>query len=331
MKVLSGDVGGTKTRLCIVELESEGPEMSLECEFRSRDFDSFEGVLDNYLSRFEAVAEVACFGVAGPVRDGRCETTNLPWVIDAEKIRAEYGWSDVALLNDLEAVAWGIPLPGADDFCILNAGRPQTAGNAAVIAAGTGLGQAGLCWDGQRYLPFACEGGHADFAPANKTEMAFSDWLAEHYGHVSWERVVSGMGLVNIYEFLLEYRDASSPEWLAGEMCSGDAAAAISTAAMADRDATCTEALAMFVRFLGAEGGNLALKMMATGGVYIAGGIAPKILERLKQADFMEAFCAKGRMSSLMRDIPVRVILNTDVSLLGAAQYMQSANDATED
>ncbi|MCK5481302.1 MAG: glucokinase, partial [Gammaproteobacteria bacterium] len=300
MKVLSGDIGGTKTRLSIVDLESGYPEMAQECEFQSRDFHSFGEVLGEYLSRSDSIADVACFGVAGPVRDGLCETTNLPWIIDAEKIKAEYGWSNVTLINDLEAVAWGISMLGADDFFILNAGKPETASNAAVIAAGTGLGQAGLCWDGQRYIPFACEGGHADFAPANKTEVAFSDWLAEQYGHVSWERVASGMGLVNIYEFLLEYRDATSPEWLVGEMCSGDAAAAISGAAMAGRDVICIEALDMFVRFLGAESGNLALKMMATGGVYIAGGIAPRILERLKQADFMEAFCAKGRMSSLM-------------------------------
>lgn len=326
LKVLSGDIGGTKVRLSMVDLESGYPVMAQDCEFRSRDFGSFEAVLCEYLSQSETILDVACFGVAGPVREGLCETTNLPWVIETEKIKTEFDWSDVALINDLEAVAWGIPMLGANDFLGLNAGKPETASNAAVIAAGTGLGQAGLCWDGQRYIPFACEGGHTDFAPANKTDMALSDWLADQYGHVSWERVASGMGLVNIYEFLLEYRGTTCPEWLAGEMYSGDAAAAVSGAAMADRDAICTEALDIFVRLLGAESGNLALKMMATGGVYIAGGIAPRILERLKQADFMQAFCAKGRMSSLMQDIPVAVILNTDVALLGAAMYMQSIN-----
>jgi glucokinase len=330
LKVLSGDIGGTKTRLSIVDLESGYPKVAQECEFQSRDFHSLGEILGEYLSRPETSADVACFGVAGPVRDGRCETTNLPWVIEAEKLEAEFGWSDVALINDLEAVAWGIPMLAADDFFILNAGKPETAGNAAVIAAGTGLGQAGLCWDGRRYIPFACEGGHADFAPVNKTEVALSDWLAKQHGHVSWERVASGMGLVNIYEFLLGYRDATTPEWLAGEMCSGDVAAAISGAAMTNRDVICIEALDMFVRFLGAECGNLALKMMATGGVYIAGGVAPGILERLTQADFMEAFCAKGRMSSLMQDIPVGVILDTNVSLPGAAMYIQSVNDASE-
>lgn len=321
MKVLSGDIGGTKTRLSIVDLKSGYPEIACEREFQSRDFHSFEEVLGEYLLRYEIVADAVCFGVAGPVRNGLCETTNLPWVINAEQVKSEYGWPDVALINDLEAVARGIPALDAKDFFMLNAGKLKTEGNAAVIAAGTGLGQAGLCWDGQCYIPFACEGGHADFAPENTKEMAFSSWLAEQYGHVSWERVVSGMGLKNIYNFLLEYHDATSPGWLSGEMCSGDAAAVISGAAMADRDVICVEALDMFVRFLGAESGNLALKMMATGGVYIAGGIAPRILDRLCQEDFMQVFCAKGRMSGLLRDIPVRVVLNEKVGLIGAAVF----------
>ena len=330
MKILSGDVGGTNTRLSVIDMESGCPETGSVHKFRSGDFNAFDVILKEFLSQTDSVVDAACFGVAGPVRDGRCETTNLPWVIDAEKIKVAFGWSDVVLINDLEAIAWGIPMLGADDFCVLNAGRPAAAGNAAVIAAGTGLGQAGLCWDGQRYIPFACEGGHTDFAPTNKTEMAFSDWLADQYGHVSWERVVSGMGLVNIYQFLLHYRDASSPEWLAGDIHSSDAAAAISAAAMTNKDAVCTEALDMFIRFFAAESGNLALKMMATGGLYIAGGIAPRILQRLKQADFMQAFSAKGRMFTLMQDIPVGVILKTEVSLLGAAMYLRSLDDGEE-
>jgi glucokinase len=328
LKVLTGDIGGTKTRLCIVDLQTGHPEIHADCKFRSRDYAMFNDVLDEYLSAPGRVADIACFGVAGPVRDGICETTNLPWVINAEKIRAHYGWSNVGLINDLEAVAWGIPALGVNDFFVLNTGKNIASGNAAVVAAGTGLGQAGLCWDGRRHIPFACEGGHTDFAPVNEQETAFAHWLAEQHGHVSWERVVSGMGLVNIYQFLLQYRSVSPPDWLAEEMRSFDAAASISSAAMAERDAICIEALDMFVHFLGAESGNLALKMMATGGIYIAGGIAPKILERLKQGDFVQAFCAKGRMAALMQDIPVSVVLNNDIALLGAALHMQSGGNA---
>jgi glucokinase len=320
LKVLSGDIGGTKTRLAVVSLDSGSPEIADDIVYQSSDYPSLSHVLAEFLSQSGAAIEIAGFGIAGPVNAGVCETTNLPWVIDAGQIRKEFGWQQVTLLNDLEAVGWGIRLMDESDLQVINRGivRP---GNRAVIAAGTGLGEAGLYWDGQQHRPFACEGGHTDFSPTTDTEMAFMKWIAAQYGHVSWERVVSGMGLENIYRFLLDFRHAFVPDWLANQMREGDAAAAVSSAGMSGKDAICVEALDLFIRFYAAEAGNHALKMMATGGVYIAGGITPRILERLQQGDFMEAFCDKGRMTSLMCDMPVSVVLNDKVALLGAALY----------
>jgi len=320
LKVLSGDIGGTKTRLAIVHFGSGNPEITNEIVCKSDDYPSFNHVLSGFLSQSGAAIEVASFGVAGPVHAGVCETTNLHWVIDAGQIRKEFGWQQVTLLNDLEAVGRGIRLMDESDLQVINQGVARK-GNRAVIAAGTGLGEAGLYWDGRQHQSFACEGGHTDFSPTTDTEIAFMKWLAAQYGHVSWERVVSGMGLENIYRFLLDYRHTSVPDWLAIQLREGDAAAAVSSAGISGKEPTCIEALDLFVRFFGAEAGNHALKMMATGGVYIAGGIAPRILERLKQADFIEAFCSKGRMTSLMHDMPVSVVLNDQVALLGAALY----------
>ena len=320
MKVLSGDIGGTKTRLALVNLDCRTPEITDGIVYQSSDYPSFSHVLAEFSSQSGAVVSAASFGIAGPVNAGICETTNLPWVIDSSKIREEFGWQQVTLLNDLEAIGWGIRLLGGSDLQVLNRGVVRS-GNRAVIAAGTGLGEAGLYWDGQQHRPFACEGGHTDFSPTNNTEIAFMDWLAGQYSHVSWERVVSGTGLVNIYRFLLDYRQTPVPDWMTAQMREGDVAAAVSNAGMSGKDATCVEALDLFIRFYAAEAGNHALKMMATGGVFIAGGIAPKILGRLQQGDFMEAFCAKGRMTSLLHEMPVSVVLNEQVALLGAALY----------
>ena len=227
MKVLSGDIGGTKTRLAIVSLESGNPQIAGERVYQSSDYPSFGKVLAEFSSQSGASVNAASFGVAGPVNAGVCETTNRPWVIDASKIREEFGWQQVTLRNDLEAIARGIELLGESDLQVLNRGVVRS-GNRAVIAAGTGLGEAGLYWDGDQHRPFACEGGHTDFSPTTDTEVAFMHWLAGQYSHVSWERVVSGMGLVNIYRFLLDYRQAPVPDWLADQMREGDAAAAVS-------------------------------------------------------------------------------------------------------
>jgi glucokinase len=271
---LSGDIGGTKTRLALFDMSAGRAEVLGKRTYTSADYASLAEILADFSARADSAWAAACFGVAGPVSAGRSRITNLPWTIDARELEARFGWSRVGLLNDLEAIAWGIDALEAQDFCTLNPGEAGAVGNQAVIAAGTGLGQAGRVWDGRRHLPLACEGGHTDFAPAGPTETALLNWLGGRYGHVSWERIVSGPGLVNIHDFLREYRKASVPDWLQAQLQAGDAAAAISAAAVAGRDDICREALDLFIRCYGAEAGNLALKLMATGGVFIAGGHA---------------------------------------------------------
>ena len=319
LKILSGDIGGTTTRLALFDMAAGRGAVLEQRDYTSADYATFTEILSDFSMHTDTACAAACFGVAGPVRAGHSRITNLPWTIDARELEAIFGWPRVGLLNDLEAIAWGIGALEEQDFCTLNAGQPEVAGNQAVIAAGTGLGQAGRVWDGRRHHPLACEGGHADFAPAGATETALMDWLGERYGHVSWERVVSGPGLVTIHAFLRDYRKASTPGWLQSQLQTDDAAAAISDAALAGRDEICREALDLFIRCYGAEAGNLALKLMATGGVFVAGGIAPQLIERLRQGDFLAAFCAKGRMQGLMEAMPVRVLRNESASLLGPA------------
>jgi glucokinase len=318
MKLLTGDIGGTNTRLAVYDLAEDRFVDSAARVYASPDYASLAAILEQFCGQSGVVIEAGCFAVAGPVREGRSEITNLPWFVDAVGISSTFGWRDVAVLNDLEAIAWGIDALDDNDCHSLNAGDPDPQGNCAVIAAGTGLGEAGLCRAGGRYYPFASEGGHADFAPADAEQALLLSWLAHKYGHVSWERVVSGTGLVDLYAWCRKRRQVPVPDWLVQAV---DPAATISAAALDGRDEACVEALDIFIRCYGAEAGNLALKQMATGGVYLAGGIAPKLLERLQQGDFMQAFTAKGRMGKLLQSMPVRVLTNDRVSLLGAVAY----------
>jgi glucokinase len=290
MKLLTGDIGGTNTRLAVYDLAEGRLVDGAAGVYPSGDYPSLPAILAAFCGQCGSVIDAGCFAVAGPVRNGRSEITNLPG-IDA--------------LDDSDCIT-------------LNAGEPDAGGNRAVIAAGTGLGQAGLCRSAGHYHPFASEGGHADFAPADAEQARLLSWLADKYGHVSWERVVSGPGLVDLYGYCRERRQAPMPDWL---VQAEDPAATISAAALDGRDEACRDALDIFVRCYGAEAGNLALKQMATAGVYLAGGIAPKLLERLQQGDFMQAFTAKGRMGKLLKSIPVRIVINGQVSLLGAAAY----------
>lgn len=326
MKVLAGDVGGTKTRLAVFDVAGTRLDTLSERSYPSGHYASLDDIVQDFLSRENATCRQACFGIAGPVVRGRAETTNLPWIVEAQAMATRFGFERVSLINDLEANAWGIGALSEDDFQVLSAGRSDARGNASIIAAGTGLGEAGLYWDGQRHWPFASEGGHADFSPGSDLEIALLEYLRQRFAHVSWERVVSGMGLVNLHDFLRVHRDVATPSWLSEEMSAGDAAAAISGAALQARDALCVEALELFVRLYGVEAGNHALKIMATGGVYIGGGIAPKILEKLKGPLFMEGFLAKGRMRPLLEAMPVRVILNERTALYGPALYLAAAN-----
>ncbi len=324
MRVLAGDIGGTKTRLAVFDVVGTQLEGVIERTYASRDYASLEEIVQAFVTETGTNAPHACFGIAGPVRGGRSETTNLHWVVDATEMGSQLGIGSVSLLNDLEATGWGISALAEDDFHVLSDGADDAAGNRTVIAAGTGLGEAGLYWDGTSHRPFGSEGGHADFSPSNQLEFSLMEFLAQRYGRVSWERVVSGPGLTNLYEFLLAQRKAHPPDWLAEEMLSGDPSAVISSVALAAKDAICVEALDLFVKLYGAEAGNHALKLMATGGVYIGGGIAPKIIEWLQAPGFLEAFWSKGRMERLMRSMPVKVILNDRAALYGPAVYVAS-------
>ncbi len=322
MEVLAGDIGGTNTRLALYRIEENRPgEALLESTYPSRNFDSLEAILDDFSEHFSWRIQRACFGIAGPVVNQSCETTNLPWRITARAITDRFGFDDTWLINDLEANAWGISALSPKDFHLLNPGRADQPGNASIVSAGTGLGEAGLYWDGSVHRPFSSEGGHTDFSPSNELEFALYQTLAEKYGHVSWERLVSGPGLEAIHSFLRTYRRTPTPGWLKQEMHKLGGAPAISNAAMARKDPICNEALNLFIHLYGREAGNHALKIMASSGVYLGGGIAPRILQRLKQPIFLKAFFDKGRMRHLMEAIPVKVILNDRAALLGAARY----------
>jgi glucokinase len=320
--ILAGDIGGTKTRLAF--FEADGPHLrpSAEAAYHSRDYADPAALLRDFLQAHRLRPALVCLGIAGPVRQGRVATPNLPWVVNADRLRDELQCGQVVLLNDLEANAHGLRVLGPDDFAVLNAGAADAAGNAALISAGTGLGEAGLFWDGTRHRPFASEGGHADFAPRTPLERELDEYLAGKFDHVSYERVLSGPGLVNVYRFL-QQRGGHPDELpaLLAEFGVHDEAAAISAAALAGRGGLCGQALDLFVAVYGAEAGNLALKVLATGGVYLGGGIAPKILPKLRGPAFLEAFTAKGRMRELLRAVPVRVVLNDRAALLGAARH----------
>ena len=314
---LAGDIGGTHTRLALFAPGVSEPS-ALEI-YSSRDHDGLEAMVRAFLASHPGTVERACFGVAGPVRSGRVKTTNLAWPVDAASLAAMLGLDRVGLVNDLVANAYGIAELERDDLATLNDGDPAAGGNAAVVSAGTGLGEAGLFWDGARHHVFASEGGHTDFGARNDDEAALRAHLAAQHAHVSYERVCSGMGLVAIYEFLRAGGQAE-PEWLAGEMAHNDVAGVISRVALAGDDPVCVRALEMMVSIYGAEAGNVTLKLLATGGVYLGGGIAPRILPKLRAGAFMIAFTAKGRFADLLEHVPVHVILNDRTALLGAAR-----------
>jgi len=316
-RVLAGDIGGTKTRLAIVEVTGTKLRIEREVSYPSRDFATFEALLVDFLKGAQVPAHAA-LGIAGPVKGRSVRVTNLPWYIDADDLQQRFGIKTCDLLNDLEAVAYGLPALDADDLLTLQQGAPDACGNIAVIAAGTGLGEAGLYWDGRQHHPYATEGGHTSFSPQNDLETDLLRYLQRLHGHVSWERIVSGMALPDLHNFLRNYRKSAVPKWL-GEEMQTDAAAAIARAALAGSDDICIETMNCFVRLYGAEAGNLALKTMSRGGLYVGGGIAPKILPILQGDLFMSAFLSKGRMRPLLEAMPVRVILNDRIALYGPA------------
>lgn len=318
--ILAGDIGGTHARLAFFDVQQEKLRLVDSAVFLSREFRSLDEIVKKYVAATKLLPQMACFGIAGPVRNGRVTTSNLPWIIEAKTLASELKTPSVMLINDLEAHGWGISSLAPEDMVSLNQGAGNATGNRAIIAAGTGLGEAGMYWDGTRHHVFACEGGHCDFAPRNPLEMDLFQYLQPQFEHVSYERVLSGPGLVNIYYFLRDTGRGTEPEWLTEQMHESDPAAAISQAGMEGSCPMAAQALQIFVSVYGAETGNLALKIMGTGGVYVTGGIAPKILPLLSGPMFLEAFLDKGRMRPLLEAMPIYVIKSDQLALLGAAR-----------
>ena len=318
--ILAGDIGGTHTRLAFFEFTDGHFRLGPASVFPSRDYSGLDEIVARFVQTSGVRTEAACFGIAGPVRDGRVSTSNLPWVIESQQLAKELQIASAILINDLEASAWGIAALNPGDVFPLNHVTGDTYGNQGVIAAGTGLGEAGIWSDGVQQRIIASEGGHADFAPRNELEVELFRYLSKQFGHVSYERVLSGPGLVNVFHFLRDTGRGTEPEWLTAEMAKSDPAAAITRAADDGSCGLSAQALQIFVAVYGAEAGNLALRMMATGGVFITGGIAPKILPHLSQPAFLDAFLDKGRMRPVLEKIPVQVITNDRLALLGAAR-----------
>ncbi len=321
--ILAADVGGTKSYLGLYQSTPDGAVEISSARFRSNDFHGVTELLQAFLQTCpDQIPSRIVLGVPGPVRHPPVKPVNLPWSIDPEVVSRNLGGASVFLLNDLEATAYGTLTLGAEDLIELSAGEPDSEGNAAIIAAGTGLGEAGLAWIGTRYVAIASEGGHASFAPGTDLEAELWSYLFRRYGHVSWERVVSGMGLINIYEFLRDTGRGDEPAWLHERLAEqGGGAATISHAATVDGCELAMMALDLFVSLYGAEASNLALKFLATGGLYIGGGIAPKIADKLAEGGFMKAFVEKGRISDILARIPVHIVRNDRTALLGAAYF----------
>jgi len=320
MLILAGDIGGTTTRLAFYRVVDGGLVTVAQAQFFSGNYGSLIAVVRAFLGTVALVPERACFGIAGPVRGNRVLTPNLPWLVDGAELAALLGLPQVTLINDLQANAYGLPLLKEEDFAVLNPGEDDPNGAIAVISAGTGLGETMAIRDGAMHRPLPGEWGHADFAPRNELENELLLHLRAEFGRVSYERVLSGPGLVNIYRFLRDCHHLAETPEVVEAMAQGIPAAAISGAAMNGLCLLCSRALDLFVSLYGAEAGNLALRTLATGGVYLGGGIAPKIVERLHGPLFMQNFTAKGRLTPLLESIPVRVILNEHTALLGAGR-----------
>jgi glucokinase len=317
--VLAGDVGGTKTNLGLFLKGKKRPVPKVIETFPSQNSPDLEHIIRQFLEMHPAPVTHACFGIAGPVVNGKSKTTNVPWSVSEDRIKKQFKFHHVKLVNDLTATVMAIPLLSKDEFYPLNQAASLKDQNLALIAPGTGLGNAMLIYQNGRYLPVSSEGGHADFAPNNEAEIKLWRFLHQHYGHVSIERVLSGSGLVNIYNWLKDSGRFDAPEWLEQKRKKMQPAKAIAEAALTNRDPGCVEALNMFVSIFGAAAGNLALTGITTGGVYLGGGIPPKILSKLKDDTFIRAFTNKGRFKGFLEKIPVNVILNDKAALIGAA------------
>ena len=319
--ILAGDVGGTKVHLALYDFIDGKLKYTQDKQYPAKEYSGLEEIVKEFLGNDKVTA--ACFGVPGPVRDGRLRLTNLPWTLDSRELSIGLGIQHVFLINDLEANGYGVAELSADQIYTLSEGDPGQTGNRALIAAGTGLGEGILAWNGRIHVPYPSEGGHTDYGPRNEDEIDLLRFLQQKYnGRVSYERVISGMGMTNIYEFLREVRGMEEPKWLAERIAAAhDPNSVITEMALSAKSEICEKAMDMFVSAYGAEAGNLALKVLSVGGLYVGGGIAPRILEKIKDGTFMKSFVDKGRLSQLLINMPVRIILESRAALLGAAAF----------
>lgn len=318
VSILAADVGGTKTNIALYKADHDGLTVMRQKRYVSKDYPSLSAIIHDF--SMGQLPERISAAIAGPVVNGKSKLTNLPWVLDSAAMSGEMG-VPVRFINDLEATAYGLAGLGRDELATLAAGDAAARGNIAIIAPGTGLGEAGLFWDGVRYHPFATEGGHSDFAPRTAQDVDIFYALQQQFGHVSWERVVSGMGIKNIFGCLVEARKEQIPGWLSDRMRDEDPAAVISESALKHDDPLCAETMELFVRYLATEASSLVLKLMATGGLFLAGGIPPKILPLLQTGSWTKNFDNNGRMHELSERIPVHVVLNDKMALQGAAYF----------
>jgi glucokinase len=325
MNLLAGDVGGTKTSLAVISKETGPREALARRTYRSRDYDDLGTIVRTFLGEAGMPVQSACFGVGGPVVGGRAKFTNLDWVIDAEVLRSTFGWSACLLINDLKALAYGIPVLKDDDVCTLSPGEPEAGGVIAVLAPGTGLGEGYLTNDQGVYHAHASEGGHVSFGPVGELQISLLDYLNKQgYAHVSYERVCSGaVGIPNLFAYL-KSTGLEEPAWLARRLAAAEDPTPVILDAARDEARPCQLAAStrdLFIAILGAEAGNLALKVLATGGVYLGGGMSPHLLPELQKPLFLEAMHDKGRFRELLTNIPAHVIVNSDAGLLGAAAF----------
>lgn len=318
--VLAADVGGTKTDFALFEIR-KGKLVSVKNQrFPTSDHASFVKALKTFHDDSSSTIDCACLGVAGPVDGDKVRGVNFAWEIDAQKLEKDLNIEKILLINDLQANAYGLSALVNSDFQIIAKGKMEK-GNAAIISPGTGLGEAGLYWDGSYFHPYATEGGHCNFSPVDNLDMELWNFLKDEFGHVSWERVVSGQGILNIYGFLRKFRNKKESKWLEDKLKADPSAKVISAIALEGTDAVCVETMQLFLKYLAIESAQLALKAKTTGGIYIGGGIAPKILALIDRKDFIKNFTSVGRMEPLLKTIPVKIVLNDKTALMGAAYY----------
>ena len=318
--ILAADVGGTKTNLTLFQIQGGDLVPLKEKSYSTKKYKSFLEMVATFHTADMPKINGICLGVAGPVIRGKVYGTNFPWAIDSEEISRELHIRSVSLINDMEANAYGLAALQEKDFETLKSGT-KIPGNAALISPGTGLGEAGMFWDGSHYHPFACEGGHCDFSPRNELDIKILQHFQKKYEHVSWERLISGPGILELYVFLRHISGIKEPQWLSNQMSQGNPSAIITGTAMEGKDSVCVETLDVFIRFLAIEASQLALKFKATGGIYIGGGILPKIITGINRDVFYNNFVQSGRLNALLEMVPVKVILNEKTALLGAAYY----------